>query len=236
MSTRQTTLGHESQSRQRPARSRQMTSTPTDNPIRAARRGPLARRFGRGLGLIEMMIALAISAAVLTAVATAVDVSFKSYSVNQENSNLMQRARLAMYRITSDIRVTALHQPPIGSTAYTDFTGGKITTTDDLYLYMDVGKTRLMHYQYDAVNKLLMCITFDGDEFVVARGVEAFTVKMEPMKSPTAIRTGGAFDLLMRATITLTVKTTGNEKDIDERFAGQTVTLSTSVMPRRNVW
>jgi hypothetical protein len=56
------------------------------------------------------------------------------------------------------------------------------------------------------------------------------------MKSPTAIRTGGAYDLLMRATITLTVKTTGNAGDIDEKFGGQTVTLSTSVMPRRNVW
>jgi hypothetical protein len=40
----------------------------------------------------------------------------------------------------------------------------------------------------------------------------------------------------MRATITLTVKTTGNAGDIDEKFGGQTVTLSTSVMPRRHVW
>jgi prepilin-type N-terminal cleavage/methylation domain-containing protein len=173
MSTRQTTRADDRQGRERPEhRSSPMSSATATDPIRA--RHP--RRFARGLGLIEMMIALAISAAVLTAVATAVDVSFKSYSVNQENSNLMQRARLAMYRITSDIRVTALHQPPIGSAAYADFTGGKITTTDDLYLYMDVGKTRLMHYQYDAVNKVLMCITFDGDEFVAARGVEGFSV------------------------------------------------------------
>jgi len=185
-----------------------------------------------------MMLALAISAAVLTAVATAIDVSFKSYAVNQEQSNLMQRARLAMYRLTSDIRTTALHQPPNPSQNYTDFTAGKVVTTSDIYLYMDTDplRSRVMRYYYDSANKVLMCMTFDGDEFVAARGVEAFSVKMEPMKSENAVRKGGGFDVMMRATILLSVKTTGNTPDVDEKFGSQTVTLSTSVMPRRNVW
>ena len=215
--------------------SRTMNTAPAPTPPGRHPRGGARRR---GLGLIEMMLALAISAAVLTAVATAIDVSFKSYAVNQEQSNLMQRARLAMYRLTSDIRQTALHQPPNPSQNYTDFTAGKIVTTTDLYLFMDTDptKSRVMRYYYDATNKLLMCMDFNGDEFVAARGVEAFSVKMEPMKSEKAVRTGGGFDVMMRATITLTVKTTGNSPDIDETYGSQTVTLSTSVMPRRNVW
>jgi hypothetical protein len=229
---------HRGLCRQTPAHGSKTMGGNLEHNIRRTLAGAVARRAARarGLGLIEMMLALAISAAVLTAVATAIDVSFKSYSVNQENSNLMQRARLAIYRITSDIRQTALHQPPLGSPAYTDFVGGKICTTDDLFLYMDLGRTRVMRYYYDSANKVLMCMDLDGNEFVACRGVEAFTVKVEPMKSEKAIRTGGGFDLMMRATITLTVKTTGNTPDIDEKYGSQTVTLSTSVMPRRNVW
>jgi prepilin-type N-terminal cleavage/methylation domain-containing protein len=186
----------------------------------------------RGLGLIEMMLALAISASVLTAVATAIDVSFKNYAINQENSNLMQRARLAMHRIANDIRTTALHQPARGTTEYTDFVSGKIVTVSEVYLYMDLKEdiSDIIRYSYDPTNKLLMCINAAGDEYVVARGVEAFSVKMEPMKSEKNIRQGGQFDLLMRATITLTVKTDTSSTN------AQTVTLSTSVMPRRNTW
>jgi prepilin-type N-terminal cleavage/methylation domain-containing protein len=198
------------------------------NTARSRRRSARAR----GLGLIEMMLALAISASVLTAVATAIDVSFKSYAINQENSNLMQRARLAMHRVANDIRTTALHQPDKASAQYADFVTGKIVTVSEIYLYMDLKEdvSDIMRYSYDPTNKLLMCINAAGDEYVVARGVEAFSVKMEPMKSEKNIRQGGQFDLLMRATINMTIKTDTNSTN------AQTVTLSTSVMPRRNTW
>jgi prepilin-type N-terminal cleavage/methylation domain-containing protein len=201
-----------------------MSTTTPRNLRRSAR--------ARGLGLIEMMLALAISASVLTAVATAIDVSFKSYAINQDNTVLMQRARLAMHRIANDIRTVALHQPDRGSTQYADFVGGKIVTVNDIFLYMDTNEaiSEIIHYSYDPTNKMILCVNSEGNEYVVARGVEAFSIKMEPMKSEKNIRQGGQFDLLMRATITLTVKTDPNSTN------PQTVTLSTSVMPRRNVW
>lgn len=207
--------------------------TPTKRPsaARAFAGGRRAAR-ARGLGLIEMMLALAISAAVLTAVATAIDISFKSYAANQENASLMQRARMAMHRITTDIRTTALHQPEKFTPAYDDFITGKIVTTDTVYLYLDLNDVTsdVIRYSYDPMNKVVMCINAAADEFVVCRGVEAFSVKMEPMRSEKSIRTGGSYDLLMRATITLTVKSDANAAGAD------VVTLSTSVMPRRNVW
>ena len=207
----------------------------------AARRVRAGGR-ARGLGLIEMMLALAISAAVLTAVATALDVSFKSYAVNQENANLMQRARLAMHRITTDIRTTTLHAAPTGSAAAADLAVGKIATTPELWLYRDMNgdgvytADEMMKYSYDSVNQLVMCIDFQGNEYVLARGVTAFAVKLEPMRSEQSIRTGGGYDLIMRANITMSVKTSGQSSDIDEKFGDQTVTLSTSVIPRRNVF
>jgi prepilin-type N-terminal cleavage/methylation domain-containing protein len=208
------------------------------------RRAAAARRAGagrRGLGLIEMMIALAISASVLTAVAYAVDVSFKTYSVNQEQAALMQRARLVMYRLTQDIRNTKEHFP-ISPVADKDFKDGRIATDDAIAMYFDAppgtpaADIPMMVYRHDAANKLLVCVNATGDEFVAARGVEAFQVKFEPMKSDDAVRKGLKFDRLLRATILLTVRTTGQSADIDETYAAQTVTLGTSVMPRRNSW
>jgi hypothetical protein len=75
-----------------------------------------------------------------------------------------------------------------------------------------------------------------GTSRVLLEGVQAFQVKMEPMKSAAAIKSGGAFDLLKRATILITIKTSGQSADVDESALSQSVTLSSSVMPRRNSW
>lgn len=187
----------------------------------------------RGVGMIEMMISLAIGASVLLSVAYAVDVSFKSHSINQEQWNLMQRNRLALHRILSQIRVTVDHQP-ISAKAVADFTAGK-TTIDNGIVMLDEA-SNLISYKYDGTNKLLSAMDAAGNEYVLVRGVENFQIKFESMKSPEATRTGGNYDLLMRATVLMTVRTSDQSSDIDEKFADQTVTLSGSVMPRRNIW
>jgi prepilin-type N-terminal cleavage/methylation domain-containing protein len=211
-----------------------------NGPRRAAGAGR-AGAGRRGLGLVEMMMALAISASVLTAVAYAVDVSFKTYSVNQEQATLMQRARLVMYRLTQDIRNTKEHYP-ISPAADKDFRDGRIATDNAIAMYFDAPpgtpaeNIPMMVYRHDAENKLLMCVNANGDEFVAARGIESFEVKFEPIKSDEATRKGLKYDRLLRATILLTVATTGQSADVDESYAAQAVTLGTSVMPRRNSW
>lgn len=75
-----------------------------------------------------------------------------------------------------------------------------------------------------------------GKSHVMCDGVETFTVRMEPMRSADSIRTGGSWDLLKRATLLLTVKTNNNTSTKGEGIGKQTVTLSASVMPRRNAW
>jgi hypothetical protein len=61
-------------------------------------------------------------------------------------------------------------------------------------------------------------------------------VKFEPMKSEQSHRAGGSYDLLMRATVLLTVRSTGQSGDPNASTGTQSITLSSSVMPRRNVW
>jgi hypothetical protein len=71
---------------------------------------------------------------------------------------------------------------------------------------------------------------------VLAYGVEDFNVRMEPMRSATSIKTGGGYDLLKRATVNITVRTMDTNTQASETTGTQTLTLSASVMPRRNVW
>ena len=187
----------------------------------------------KGLGLVELLLALSISASVLVAVAYAVDVSFRAYSVNQEQNTLMQRARITMHRLLTQIRTTAEHQP-YNAAAVADFKAGKIATDSGIRLLDEAG--RETSYKYDAAAKEIACVDADGNEFVAVRGVEFFQVKFEPMKSETSLRAGGTYDLLMRATIKITVRNADKESDVNESVAPQTVSLTASVVPRCNVW
>jgi hypothetical protein len=187
----------------------------------------------RGLGVVELLIALAISATVLAAVALAVDATFRAYSINQEQSDLMQRARLAMYRIVTTIRVTSAHQP-LGNAALADFKAGLVVS--DTGIAMLDPNDKPISYSFDAAAGTLVQTDPAGTKYVLLRGVKKFEIKMEPMRSALSVRTGGSYDRLMRATILVTIRTSGNSTDVNEKVASQEVTLSTSVMPRRNVW
>jgi prepilin-type N-terminal cleavage/methylation domain-containing protein len=195
------------------------------------------RNRRRGVGLVELLVALSISAALLTATGVAIDASFKAYAVNQQNSDLTQRSRLAIYRITAMIRQTREHAPHTTALANQFATGKTITdTTIDMY---DLNKNEVT-YSYDAAKKQLIATvkSFGGVAVphVMCEGVETFQVRMEPMRSAESIRTGGAWDLLKRASIVLTVKTSAATIAEGESGGTQTVTLSASVMPRRNSW
>jgi hypothetical protein len=193
----------------------------------------LRRGRSAGLGVVELLISLAISATVLAAVAFAVDATFRAYSINQEQSDLMQRARLAMYRLVTTVRTTSAHQP-ISAVALSGFKDGLIVTDTGLVM-LDANDAQVS-YKFDAPTSELRATDGSGREYVLLRGVKKFELKLEPMRSQQSVRTGGPYDRLMRATILITIRTAGNSADVDEKVASQEVTLSTSVMPRRNIW
>jgi YD repeat-containing protein len=191
------------------------------------------RRARRGMGLAELLIALSITAAVLTAVGAGVDASFKAYSVNQEQTRLMQSARVALHRITSQVRTTVEHQP-VTASKVTDFGRGLIVTDTGIALFTE--DDHELRFTYDAAGKQLRATDAAGNVRVLLRGVQSFSVKFEPMQSRTSKKTGGLYDLLFRATISLTVASESNAPDIDESVASQSITLSASIVPRRNLW
>ena len=204
-----------------------MTYTPT---TRCPRRATATRR--RGMGMIELLIAMSISASLLTAVAVAVDASFRGYRTNQEQAILMQRSRVSLNFLCTSIRTTKLHAP-LSSTPRLMFEGGATVTDTGIEMF-DLNNN-LVKFEWDVPSKRLL-VTVDGRTHVLAQGVENFSVRMEPMRSAVSVRTGGDYDLLRRATITLTVRTTAESSESMETSGTQTLTLSGSVMPRRNVW
>jgi hypothetical protein len=197
--------------------------------------GPIRRHHPgrRAVAVIELLIALAIGSMVLVAVAYCVDASFKAYSINQEQSDLMQRSRLAMHRILTAIRTTDAHAP-VDPVAKLSFDNG-LVVTDKAIEMIDVNN-RHVGFEYDPTNQTLIATDKSGTEYVLLRGVEKFEIKFEPMKTQQSLRTGGPYDRLLRATVILTVRTTGNAVDVDETVGAQRVTLSSSAVPRRNVW
>jgi hypothetical protein len=173
-------------------------------------------------------MALAISAIVLVASATAIDASFRSYSINQEQSDQLQKARIAMFRITTQIRTTAAQQP-ISNGCKNAFNSGVMTTDTGISMIDVNGKT--WTYSYDSVNSQVVCTDGSGHTYPVVRGVQQFTVKFEPLLSGST----NSY-VCMRGTILITVNTSGSSHDIMGSVAGQSVTLSTSVMPRQNIY
>lgn len=190
------------------------------------------RSSRRGVGLIELLVALAISAALLTATAVAIDASMKSYSINQEQASLMQRARLAMHRIQTYVRSCAEHGP-VTDACRTQFASGLVVSDAGITMLDDDG--RQIEFAFDPDGERLIA-SEDGTEHVLLRGVTAFEVTLEPIKSATAVKTGGQFDRLLRASIRLTVRSIGHAPDAGSAGLDQSLTFSASAMPRRNCW
>jgi hypothetical protein len=206
------------------------TSARIRDPLCSIRHPRFSR--SRGLGIVELLVSLAIVATLMTAVAVAVDASLKAYAINLSESDLMQRSRLTMFRMIATIRDTKLHAPG-DATLAARFAQGQ--TVDSPSLAMFDADDVETEYTYDASAKTVSIIR-DGTSHVLLEGVTSFHVKMEPMRSATSVKTGGGWDLLKRATIYLTVDNANGDTLAGETGRYAKVTLSDSVMPRRNSW
>jgi len=196
-----------------------------------------ARRTARairrtGVGLVELLIALAISASILSAVAFAMDSSFKAYAINQQQAQLAQRTRVVLNRLLTTVRQAREHQP-MTPTLVTQFSTGRRVTDTGIELFTQQGQQIAYRLDPDQ-EKLIMDV--GGNERVLLDGVTRFDVTFEPMRSAVSVKTGGSYDLLMRATFVITAKSTTGTTGVGEGQGAATFTLSSSVMPRRNVW
>jgi len=200
-----------------------------------------ARRRSRGMGLIELLVALAISAALLTSVAVAIDASFKAYAANQTNAQLMQRARLAMNRITTYIRATSQHLPD-DNAAQDQFESGLVTQASAIRMMLDETNGVIFRQAGQQLQMVPFTISgnvlSEGTPHVLLEGVGSgdFTIRFEPQRSTQSAKVGGRYDQLKRASISLTIRPVAKTTVTGESASGEAVTLSTSIMPRKNIW
>ncbi len=126
---------------------------------RAAAPHRAAARRRAGLGLVEAMIALAITAALLTAVAAAFSASSAAINENDEFFMATQGGRVALSRILTQVRRGTV------STA---------STAQQMTLITDSGKTH--RYHIDLTAKVIKLIVVEGGvetTHVLARTISA---------------------------------------------------------------
>lgn len=203
-----------------------------------------AKTRRHGVGLVELLVALSISAAVLTAVAVATDASFKAYGANQREAQLMQRARVAMHRITTYIRGTDLHLPD-DDDAQELFEKGQIATASAIRMMVSSSQGVIFRQQDNELQMVPFTIAgnvlTEGTARTLLTGVGTgdFQITFEPQRSAQAVKIGGLSancDQLKRASIILTVRTDASTSAAGEGTQDAAVTLSASVMPRKNIW
>jgi prepilin-type N-terminal cleavage/methylation domain-containing protein len=199
------------------------------------------RHRRRGVGLIELLVALSISAALLTAVGMATDASFKAYGVDETQAQLMERSRLAMNRMITYIRSTSQHLPD-DDASQTKFQSGQITTATSIRMMIDATHGIIFRQSGTTLQAVSFTIAgatlTEGTARTLLQGVNAgdFSITFEPQRSAQSIKTGGVYDQLKRASIALTVRGAAKTSVAGEDQQNESITLSGSVMPRPNMW
>ena len=179
--------------------------------------------------LVELLIGLAIGAVLLLAMAASMKASVDSFTANQISADTLQRARIAMLRISQELRAGTDHLPTT-SARQTSFLAGTTVTDTGISFTNDRGEA--VRYTYDSNAHTLTVQINGGTARRLASHVTGFDVRMDPARSAQSIKTGGVYDELERVTVTLSLNPVvdGNE------ISGQPVTLSNSVTPRARLW
>lgn len=190
---------------------------------------PVCRRVRRGFTLVEILISVAIMAVLLMATAAALQASIDSFSANQAAADTLQRGRIAMMRMSAQLRAGTDHLPSTAS-KQTSFIGGAAVTDTGVRFLNDADETIL--YRLDPTSGDLTVTVNGGTARTLASHVESFTVKLMPTRSATSIKTGGVYDEVERLTLTLALRPFVDGAELQ----GQSTTLSETVTPRARLW
>lgn len=182
----------------------------------------------RGFTLVEVLMSVAILAGLAAATAAAIGASSKAFEVNLASAETLQHGRNAMLRMAAELRTGTDHLPTTAA-KQTTFAAGVIVS-DTGVTFKDEGG-RQITYSYDAASKTLTLKVDTATAAVLARGVQSFSVRLVPFRSKDSIKTGGIFDQLSRATLTMTVSPVDAMAD-----ASNTLAMTQSITPRARMW
>ncbi|HQY87692.1 MAG TPA: hypothetical protein PK402_03475 [Tepidisphaeraceae bacterium] len=178
-----------------------------------------------------MLITTAVIALVFTAIAFATDASFRAYAVNQGSADSLQRARMAILRISSDLR-SGSDVTPYSDDSADEFSIGNTVEDSGVRLTDQAGRS--VFYYFDSDASCLLAEIAGSDPVVLARGVTQFEMVLIPARSEDARRAGAPWDLLNSATIQLTIQPIDDLSTAAKHSSP--LTLTGSVAPRGNSW
>ncbi len=117
-----------------------------------------------GVTIVELLIALAVMGILLTAVAVAFNASITNYRENEDAFKTINKARQALFRITTQIRTANAVDPNAPNNECSFFTADGEDIT----------------YQYrSADNKLYLITNSDAQEYVLCDNVTAMIFKKD---------------------------------------------------------
>lgn len=128
------------------------------------------QRQNKGFTLVELLMALAISAFLISGLGVAFNASMSSYHVNKDTYEGLNHARLALARMTTELRTGYWIDPNASSTQCNFYNASG----------QDIG------YDYRSDDKTIYLVTHsDNTDYVLCKDVESATFT----KTPTADNT-----------------------------------------------
>ncbi len=137
-----------------------MTQIRNQKPKVRNAKSEIRTRHRRGVSLIELLLALAITAMLLTATMVAIDVCFRSYATAAEMASAQAVTRIVTHRLLTLIRTSTAHGPlvPDGSTTPPVTLNGQ--TIESHYIELLDRDDNLVRVEYDAnAQELWLTIT-----------------------------------------------------------------------------
>ena len=185
----------------------------------------------RGLSLIEMLLALAISAMLLTATMVALDASFKAYADAAEQASSQTATRMITQRLITMIRTSTAHGPlePDGLSTPPVTLSGETVSSHYLELMDSNGQLTRIEYRADSDELWLITTPASGTaiEQPLIGGVTACTFQCLRRTNDDGLL------VLHRATIDFTVVPGEDATLTLENGAAVPIRVIASTMPRR---
>jgi prepilin-type N-terminal cleavage/methylation domain-containing protein len=136
-------------------------------------------RRAEGFTLVELLLGLAISGLLLAAVAAAFNASVVSYQENREAYEMVNNARQALFRMTTQLRTAGSPDPNGSIVAVTPDDPDDPDAASRCSFYTSSGED--ITYEFRSADKRLYLITnADGQEYVLCGNVTAATFTKTP--------------------------------------------------------
>jgi type IV pilus assembly protein PilW len=194
----------------------------------------LKKRQETGFTLIELLVAMVIALIVLGAISSAFISQRKSYSVQEQVTEMTQAARSAMAMLGTEIRQAGYDPQRI-----TNFIGIPYSASQ-LQVYADLngdGATddpnENIIYTYNSSTRCIMRndVNTDNTPQVFVENVEACSAKYFEEDGTTEVNTSADNDKIRQIEVTLRVRTSKPDPDFSSNNGYRTYTLTSRITP-----